>query len=117
MAESQNTEVTYLYRDTSNWKFWGTFVVKGMLQREELDPYLIRVPWMPSDIAWFVPNVVGLENLLTVPRQGDDDDLHELYEFTPTDRQDILCGAEQLVARFQQASKSGWIGRIDSLGP
>lgn len=105
---AKNTEVTYLYRDPSNWKFWGTFVVDGALGRDELKQYLLKYPWLPSDIEWFNPRMVGLEHLLTEPWDVEDHAMHELHEFVPTDRGETLCSASELIERFASASHRKW---------
>ena len=52
----QRFEVDYLYRDASNYKFRGSFIVDGDLDLEMLRPLLL-------DGAWFVPERVGLPAL------------------------------------------------------
>lgn len=105
---ARNTEIAYLCRDTSTWKFWGTLIVRGSLSRSDLKQYLVKFPWLPSDIELFNPTALGLEHLLTEPRNSEVHHMHELHEFVPTNREDALCSAGELVARFAAASDSGW---------
>jgi hypothetical protein len=64
-------EVSYLYRDGSNYKIRGRFVVQGHLDIEALRPFLF-------DDEWFIPERVGLPPLR--PRAPDEDG-HLLHEF------------------------------------
>ena len=45
---SEKYEVRYLYRDATNYKFRGLFIVAGYLDLECLRPFLF-------DREWFVP--------------------------------------------------------------
>lgn len=54
-----------MYRDASNWKFWGTAIVDGELSLEHLQQYLF-------DNEFFVPHEVGLNHLLDHPMNEDD---------------------------------------------
>jgi hypothetical protein len=96
-----NTIVTYCYRDASNYKFWGEFVVAGEFKREDIRAYLF-------DSEWFVPEKVGLIHLLTEPWNSDDHILHELHEFESTPRTDCICDAKKMVERFKAASETSW---------
>ena len=98
-----NTRIHYLYRDASNYKFSGSFVVKGGIGREHLQPFL-------HENGWFIPKKVGLNHLLTEPWDEEEDhSLHELCEFEVTEDRDCVCTAKELIRRFQLASKN-WFG-------
>src|ERR1700733_4629344 len=96
-----NTQITYCYRDASNYKFWGEFAVEGVLDMEELASHLFEG-------EWFVPERVGLKHLLTEPWSDDDHILHEFREFESTKREDCICTAAQLIERFETARRTGW---------
>ena len=99
--ESANTRITYCYRDASNYKFWGEFVVEGQLNRSQLEPYLF-------DGGWFVPEKVGLKHLLTEAWSEDDHLLHELCDFEYTTTSGAICSADLFVERFKAAHRNDW---------
>ena len=96
-----NTRVCYCYRDASNHKFWGEFILKGKFTRKQIQDFL-------SDEEWFVSEQVGLNHLLTEPWTKDDHILHEIHEIEPTDRLDFICSAKEMVSRFKQAQAKDW---------
>ena len=96
-----NTRIEYFYRDASNYKFHGDFVVGGTLSKGDLSPYLF-------DAEWFVPTEVGLPHLLDLPMNEDDHWLHEFAELVPTDEGSPICTASELIERFRAASYRGW---------
>ena len=95
------TRVEYIYRDGSNYKFRGAFIVIGALTHSGVKDYLF-------DGEFFVPHEVGLDHLLTMPLNQDDHHLHILEAFVPTDEGDPVCQASELVIRFKTASERGW---------
>jgi hypothetical protein len=99
----KNTLINYLYRDAGNWKFRGSFVVKGRITADDLAPYMF-------DVERFVPYEVGLKHLLTESWTEDDHVLHEFEEFEETDVDGCLCTAEELKERFISANTRGWFG-------
>ncbi len=74
-----NTRIHYLYRDASNYKFWGQVVVEGEWNEAKLRPYFVT----PEN---FTPQEWGLPSLhAEVLAQGfelddDDHDYHELLK-------------------------------------
>jgi hypothetical protein len=96
-----NTKINYLYRDAGNWKFRGSFIVGGVLARQDLEPFMFN-------IEWFVPHQVGLKHLLIEPWGEDDHLLYELEDFEETNEQDCICTAEELIGRFASANTRGW---------
>jgi len=99
--DSGNTRISYCYRDASNYKFWGEFVVGGHLSRSQLQPYLFEGDW-------FIPEKVGLKHLLTEAWSEDDHLLHELHNFECTSVSDTVCSAEVFVERFKAAHGRNW---------
>jgi peptidyl-tRNA hydrolase len=98
---STNTLIHYLYRDAGNWKFRGSFFVKGHATVEDFAPFMF-------DVERFVPYKVGLKHLLTDSWTEDHHVLHEFEEFEETDIQEFVCTAEELIAKFREASTQGW---------
>jgi hypothetical protein len=99
---NSNTKVTYMYRDASNYKYWGSFVVKGHLAIEELEPYFF-------DSEFFVATEVGLKHLLTDSWNEDDHVLHTISEMESTEQEECICTASEFVKRFKDASTKGWL--------
>lgn len=100
--EKPNTQINYLYRDASNHKYRGSFVVGGRLVESQLKSYLF-------DHEFFVATEVGLKHLLTDSWNEDDHVLHSFEEFEPTDIGEVICSAEEFVSRFKNASTIGWL--------
>ncbi|MBX9757685.1 MAG: hypothetical protein K2Y29_02835 [Beijerinckiaceae bacterium] len=94
-------EVTYLYRDPSNYKFWGTFVLRGEFKIDELSNYLVGS-------ECFVPTRIGLPSLVPDPCDADDHDLHEFGSVTLLND----GAADYLASDFAQliiaANDEGW---------
>lgn len=99
------TRVEYLYRDASNYKFYGDFTVDGELGKADLEPFLF-------DGEWFVPMAVGLPHLLNLPINEDDHLFHEITGFAPTDKGTPECSASDLIARFRKAHQFGWFSGL-----
>ena len=98
---NKNTLINYLYRDAGNWKFRGSFVVKGHIRPDDLAPYMF-------DVERFVPYEVGLKHLLTEPWTEDDHVLHEFEEFEETNADECLFTADEFIENFKKASSKGW---------
>ncbi len=96
------TKVHYMYRDASNYKFHGCFVVSGKLSLNALEPYLF-------DGEFFVPHEVGLDHLLDMPMNEDDHYLHTFEEFEDTETGTPICSANQFVDKLKNASERGWV--------
>jgi hypothetical protein len=95
------TRVCYLYRDASNYKFWGHFVLDGAITRDDLVPYL-------ADGEWFVPEMVGLPALRPCDWTEDDHFFHELHEFEPASEGEPLCTAKGFVLRMKRMQARGY---------
>jgi hypothetical protein len=96
-----NTRVDYMYRDASNYKFHGSFVVGGTLCQSDLEDFLFYG-------EFFVPHEVGLDHLLDMPMNQDDHYLHTIEAYNPIDESEVFCGREELVIRFKMANERGW---------
>ncbi len=101
-----NTLVNYVYRDASNHKYWGSFVVKGKLRLEQIEKHFF-------DTEFFVATEVGLKHLLTDSWNEDDHVLHSFGDFEPTNIEDTICTVEELVQRFENANIRGWFHSYD----
>lgn len=95
------TRVTYMYRDASNYKFHGEFVVSGKLQKSHLEKFLF-------DGEFFVPHEVGLNHLLDVPMNEDDHHLHTFEHFEPCRSSKAVCSAKDFIRRTSEANLKGW---------
>ncbi len=95
------TKITYMYRDASNYKFIGEFIVAGQLDFDRLIQHLY-------DQEYFVPETVGLPHLLNKPMNQDDHYLHTITDICPCALGDPICSADELVSRFEKANNDGW---------
>jgi hypothetical protein len=98
-------KITYLYRDASNYKFWGEFCVLGELSLEDLRPYLF-------DHEWFVPEKVGIPSLVPEARNDDDHVLHEFFSIDPSEPALCSFSAEELIERVRIADASDWFSGL-----
>ncbi len=100
-AEAANSKLTYLYRDASNYKFFCSVVLKGLLSQDELVPYL-------HEGDYFLPARVGLKSL--VPEQSNDDDhsWHEIISIEETKERDSFVLASNVKKAFIRQSKLKW---------
>lgn len=94
-------EVTYLYRDASNYKYWGSFKIRGVLAVDELRPHMLM-----ND--YFVPEAVGIRSLTPSERNDDDHDLHEIIAIEPAVTGPYAFTAADLVMSFQRQNSIGW---------
>lgn len=97
----KNTIVKYMYRDGSNYKFFGEFVVCGNLTFDNLVPFL-------HEKEFFIPHEIGLDHLLNLPMNQDDHYLHTFESFEATDEIDYICSAEEFLERMCKANNKGW---------
>lgn len=97
-----NTEITYLYRDASNYKFLGAVVVEGKLLFADLERYLI-------DGLWFIPEQVSMPPLVPIQRNMDDHDWHEVNSVRFTSDSKFLCSASDLLRLFRLGSERKWL--------
>ncbi|MFT3810977.1 MAG: hypothetical protein QM698_13745 [Micropepsaceae bacterium] len=97
------TRVCYLYRDASNYKFWGYFILDGAVLRDEAKPYLI-------DGEWIIPEVIGLDPLRPIEKTEDDHRYHELHEFEEVGVSEAagigapLCSAGEFIRRLKKVN-------------
>jgi len=110
-----NTEISYLYRDASNYKRYKTVIVEGDMKFEDIKDFLERGA---CDGNGFIPGQVDLPWAQTgwegdgyaFPTEDDhvyceiDEDSFELTDKEPT----IEVTATQLIANFKKAHEDGW---------
>jgi hypothetical protein len=101
------SEVTYCYRDGSNYKYFGRFVLDGGFGVSQVEPCLF-------DSAYFVPYAVGLDHLLTDPMNEDDHYLHEIVDVVQVFGKTAICSADEFVERFFSAASRGWFSALSS---
>jgi hypothetical protein len=101
LATPEYCEVTYLYRDASNYKFLSSFKVRGRLEVADLQDHMF-------DQGYFVPYRVGIPMLTPGQRNEDDHDLHEIVSIEPAKRGRYLCTATELAAAFRRENRLGW---------
>ena len=124
-----NSQITYLYRDGSNYKRYNTVIVKGKMT----SAHLARIEKCLFDGEYFVPRSVGLPEERSTDYRTDDDHCWfewEIYQDDATGEYDLdYSGVEltdteanvdltvdELVANFeavQQWDETGWMDDYD----
>lgn len=94
-------EVTYLYRDPSNYKFWGTFILRGEFKVDELANDLVGS-------ECFVPTRIGLPSLVPNPADDADHDLHEFGSVRLVSGASADFIASDFVRLIVEANREGW---------
>lgn len=86
MATPRNTQFNYLYRDASNYKNYGSIVLRGLVK----EPGLIeRLTKALDEGTYFVPERIGVPPIDFVttgkfPPNNDDHPWHEFESWEPT---------------------------------
>lgn len=101
-----HTKIEYMYRDASNYKFHGEFVVKGKLRRRQIENFL-------HEKEFFVPHEVGLDHLLNLPLNQDDHYLHTFEDFQETTDANCICSANEFIEKMRKASSKGWFSSFE----
>src|SRR4051812_38079255 len=91
--------VSYLYRDASNYKWHSSFVVKGSISLEQLQPFMM-------DGEYFVPQSIGIPSLTPELRTEDDHDLHEITDIAPCESRPFALTARELIRRMRTSGTS-----------
>lgn len=108
-----NTEITYLYRDASNYKQLTTVVVVGEITPAQVDEIVACL----FEGEYFVPSLVGLPENRFESWTEDDHPWFELCkeDFASTERPaTIELTADQLVEKFR-AAKERWNDAADDI--
>jgi hypothetical protein len=100
-----NTQITYMYRDASNWKQFETVVLAGAMSQEDIDLIISKL----EDGDLFIPEQVGLPRLqFRWPTLNEDDHVyHELKreDFKIVDLPPTLeITAKELVENFHNVN-------------
>lgn len=96
-----NSKITYLYRDASNYKFWGEFKLRGEITFEEITPYLLQG-------SWFIPARLDLKCIVPESQNSDDHELHEFFQIEPTTDEDCIFDKAEFIARLKHSADQGW---------
>ncbi len=97
-----NTQITYMYRDASNWKEFETVILAGEMSQEDIDLIIGKL----EDSNLFMPEQVGLPRLqLKWPTLNEDDHVYheltredfEIVDLPPT----VEMTAKELVENFR----------------
>jgi hypothetical protein len=96
-----NTEITYLYRDASNYKFFGSIVVAGRIEIADIEGCFF-------DSEFFVPEAVGLPSLVPEVTNEDDHLLHTIVAMESTDKPASPIFAANLINEFRRRAEIGW---------
>lgn len=97
-TEPQNTLITYLYRDASNYKKHNEAIVKGLMTPEQEE----RI-WKSLQVGeYFIPHLVGLPEVRFEKETEDDHPYFELQSLSPTNAP-VTCDIdiERLVNAFE----------------
>lgn len=100
-----NTQITYMYRDASNWKQFETVVLAGAMSQEDIDLIISKL----EDGDLFIPEQVGLPRLqFRWPTLNEDDHVYhelkredfEIVDLPPT----LEITAKELVENFHNVN-------------
>ncbi len=98
---AQLTQVTYQYRDASNYKWRGDFHLIGDFRVDEVTDFLFEG-------EFFIPEKVGLPALRPEKMNDDDHLLHSFEAFNIVEGQEHLMTAAAFRSLVRQASLRGW---------
>ena len=98
---TMNSCLTYLYRDASNYKFWGTVTIEGHLEMDQLTPYL-------HEGEYFLPELVEIPSLTPSPMTEDDHNWHQLFSVEYSKIVECSVRASEFVKLFRHGSQIGW---------
>ena len=97
-----NTNFSYLYRDSGNYKKFFSVILNGEVTLDALDRFLYEG-------TFFVPSTVGLPDLQPVLFTSFDHIWHEIEEVSLTENAaSININAHELLSRFEKAAAAGW---------
>lgn len=110
----QNTKVTYLYRDSDNYKVLNRAVIRGRMAKTQVE----EIMGCLFDGELFIPELVGLDAerfeefdperdtpFFEISRDG--------FEET-SEKPTVNLSVEKLVEKFREAAAKGW--PLDGLG-
>jgi len=99
---SINTEIEYCYRDACNYKKYNSVVLRGNLTYNDIEPFL-------HEGDFFIPSVVGLEDLQDEPFTVNDHIWHGIYEISETKSiPNIKITSNELLQNFKEAKQNNW---------
>ncbi len=118
-----HTLLTYLYRDTSNYKAHGAMIVSGKATPDH--DHRLRASLIDGE--YFIPEKVGMPSLRErlyeysggSPTE-DDHLLHEFVELRAATAEELGAGTtagqlDELLERFEREARAGWWVGLDEL--
>lgn len=126
--DREHWTIPYLYRDASNYKAFGGFIVEAptdAVERQQLIDRMVAATDPTIVDGGFVPADVGLDMLhgdLAEYSDGLIDDDHPWHELLVGKAEAVVIAdaatavpLEELVARFESAAAHGWPSASNSL--
>ena len=106
----QNTKISYMYRDASNYKVHEEVILEGTMTEEQWQ----KIREHLYDGEFFIPDVLGMEGLQWKLGEYDEEEdhcYHELTGYEPTDKRS--CGTsvqtvEKFVETFLSMDQKKW---------
>ncbi|WP_133117154.1 hypothetical protein [Mesorhizobium sanjuanii] len=95
------TKVSYVYRDASNYKFWGEFRLLGKINIETIGSFLF-------DGEYFIPEKIGLPPLRPDKTNEDDHLLHSLEACEAVEDCTFSMTVAEFARRIRRAHQRGW---------
>jgi hypothetical protein len=101
--EESHSRLVYLYRDASNYKFWGEFSLRGKIDLPQIREFLLHG-------EYFIPEKVGVPKLTPQCMNPDDHELHEIDSVESFDGATMRTGmyVYEFLARMKRAHRKGW---------
>ena len=97
-----NTSITYQYRDASNYKFFDTVIICGLLSLNDIEKSLYEK-------EFFIPSEIGLKDLQPENLCSDDHIWHEILEISHThEKPTVKITVEKITSNFKKASLEEW---------
>ena len=96
------THVFYMYRDYSNWNFYGEFYLAGRCQLEDFTQYL-------HEGCYFVPHLIGIESLTPEKMNEDDHWLHEIIKTEYAKPEKPILTSKKFISRLKDCYNKDWI--------
>jgi len=97
-----NTNFSYLYRDSGNYKKFSSVVLNGEVTLDALAQFLY-------ERTFFVPSIVGLPDLQPEPFTAVNHVWHEIDEVSFTENMaSVEINAHEFYSRFEKAASAGW---------
>ena len=97
-----NSQISYQYRDASNYKVFDTVIIRGLFSLHDIEQYLYEK-------EFFIPSEIGLKDLQPKKLTHDDHIWHEILEICNTNEKPTAdITAEEIVLNFERAAREEW---------